>query len=163
MKIFEPVMLIFQYAYYWSIKWDKFTWNGGLPNALSRYIALFWIGATESIAVLTIYIFVVDIEFGLDGRLVPFYVYVSALGVYSYLLVNINEFILGPVTRISHYKRIFDSWGKAKHLLWKSYIILLVVFVLASFKLTLDASDRNEKRNLPPNDKHQTDNKPHDE
>jgi hypothetical protein len=137
MVILRTLVLLYQFAYYSQIEWDKKSWNGKLPASFSRGKALGMFAVVEMWGLL----FFFCISIPILG--VPPHEFFMPMGtVIFFALTYVNGWLLGPPERVEHYRRIFDAWDERKRNRWGIYCFLIAVSMLGAF-LLLMASGKN--------------------
>jgi len=135
MKILETLMYIYQYTYYRMIEWDKYMWRG-YSKAVKAWMIptdikppIFW-SVTLMMVAMSLDFFITEI---ILHR--PFYFPSHPIiFIVAYILaVNyLNNLLLGPESRTEHYRNIFETWDKRKHIRWTFCLILYAVLSLAA-------------------------------
>jgi hypothetical protein len=141
MKLFKTLMLVYQYAYYAMIEWDKYTWKEKLAEVTSRYKAILVFMIVESLALYTLYILLVNVMLGFPihgGSSTP--AAAVCIFVFSFPLMTFNRFLIGHPKRPERYRKIFNRWDKRKRLRWSTCLILAAISIFALFILVVQAS-----------------------
>jgi hypothetical protein len=137
-KILETFMFLCQYDYYVMREADK---RSDFPVWFTKYRALVVLGITETLMLATVNLLIYRIIYGQTFPKLPSLPFpVIAAFTYGLVVYYINKRIIGPDSRIHHYKEIFDSWDKWKRLRWKVLTISIEVASLAAFFLVGEVS-----------------------
>ena len=130
-------MLLYQYAYYWMIEWDKWSWKRRLAESTSMCRVLVVFSVIESFGLAAVYALIFNVILGVDdSNYTPnAFLILVLLIFYSSCILLFNRWLLGPKERVEHYRKIFQTWDKQKLMRWKLYLIFISVLCILSFAL----------------------------